>query len=267
MKWLRVVGVIFGAVAVTALGIDAADTLQGSRSTLLGQLAATGEGGCPSGMVAVPSATTFSCVDTYEASVGADCPVVDPANEIQTKQNVDDPDCTAVSVEERNPWRNVPREAAQLACARAGKRLPSNEEWQLIAAGTPDSQDACNIASGNSAVTGSRGSCVSAAGVFDAVGNVWEWTNEDVFDGQYNGRPLPEEGYVLQVDRGGIATLSGEAPSDLFGKDYFWSKSEGVYGIIRGGFYGSKSDAGVYTTHAATLPTFSGAGIGFRCVQ
>ncbi|MDC1205621.1 formylglycine-generating enzyme family protein, partial [Candidatus Pacebacteria bacterium] len=115
--------------------------------------------------------------------------------------------------------------------------------------------------------TGERAGCISAAGVFDAVGNVWEWTNDDVFDGSYNGRALPVEGYVRQVDRGGIATVSGTSSAELFGEDYIWSKETGVYAIMRGGFYASKDDAGVYAVHAATLPTMRGAAIGFRCVQ
>lgn len=267
MRWLKVGSVIFGAVAITALGIDAADTLQGSRTTLLGQLAATESGGCPEGMIAHPTAQTFTCVDKYEASVGEDCPIATPQNEFQTKDNIEDQDCGAVSRPEVTPWRHITREQAQLACARSGKRLPSNEEWQQFSAGTPDAEHTCNISSAAVRAGGSSPDCLSASGVFDAVGNVWEWTNEDVFDGQFNGRELPEEGYVVQVDRGGVATLTGDEASELFGEDYFWSKKEGSYGMMRGGFYGSKSDAGVYTTHAATLPTRAGAAIGFRCVK
>ena len=76
MKWLKVGGVIVGALIITALGIDAADTLQGSRNTLLGQLASSGEsGGCPAGMIKVSAATTFTCVDLYEAAPSNDCSV------------------------------------------------------------------------------------------------------------------------------------------------------------------------------------------------
>ena len=36
---------------------------------------------------------------------------------------------------------------------------------------------------------------------------------------------------------------------------------------MRGGYYSSRNDAGVYTTHAGTVPTMAGAAIGFRCIQ
>lgn len=267
MKLLKVGGVIFGAIILTALGIDAADTLQGSRSTLLGQLVATEDGGCPKGMTAVPAAPSFSCVDVYEASPDNACPSLGPANEFDTERNMESQACKAVSEAEVEPWRFITREQAQVACVRAGKRLPSNEEWQLVAAGTPDTDSSCNTKGSGASQTGVHTTCQSAAGVFDAIGNVWEWTNEDVFDGTFNGRTLPEEGYVLQVDRGGIATLTGTDSSDLFNEDYFWSESSGTYGVLRGGFYGSREDAGVYAAHAATLPTMTSAAIGFRCVQ
>lgn len=267
MKWLKVGGVVFGALVLTALGIDAADTLQGSRSTLLGQLVGARAGACPTGMIEVPAATTFTCVDKYEASPNASCPLATPNNELETNTNLADTTCGAASVAGVTPWRYVAREEAQLACVRSGKRLPTNEEWQLSAAGTPDSEADCNVSGSGVGQTGSKPACLSAAGIYDAVGNVWEWTHDDVFDGVYNGRTLPNEGYVTQVDRGGVATVSSSTPEELFGSDYFWSRAEGAYAMMRGGFYSSKTDAGVYAVHAATLPTMRGVAIGFRCVQ
>lgn len=264
---LKVGGVIFGALVITALGIDAADTISGSRSTMLGQLIATEGGVCPEGMQELPTANTFTCFDVYEASTGEDCMIAAPNNEIDSLKNTQDSNCNAASKEGAQPWTYISREGAQTACMRAGKRLPTNDEWQLIAAGTPDTQKDCVIDGRAANRTGQSGTCVSASGAYDAVGNVWEWTRDDVFDGTYNGRVLPSEGYVAQVDAGGVATLTSTTSLQMFGDDYFWSNEKGAYAIMRGGYYGSQSDAGVYTAHAATLPTMTGAAIGFRCVQ
>ncbi len=269
MKWLKVGGVIFFAVIITALGIDASDTLSGKGGTLLGQIISSENAGvCPTGMVQVTAAQTFTCVDLYEASVGEDCPVENPKNEIDSKQNIDTSTCGAASVKDVEPWRFVTREQASLACMRAGKRLPKSEEWYAFSAGTPDSALTCNINAGAHRKVGESAQCISAAGVFDAIGNVWEWTADDVINGVYEGRELPAEGYVTQVDASGVATLTNPAaPAELFYKDYLWSVKDGAFGILRGGFYGSEDDAGVYAVHARTAPTAAGTAIGFRCVQ
>jgi len=267
MKWLKVGAVVFGAVLITALGIDAADTLSGSRSTLLGQLIkAAPDGICPSGMVEVPMATTFKCADIFEASASRECPNSNPSNEQETQANMNNAECKAASAQKTDAWRYVTREQALTACLRAGKRLPQSGEWYLVSAGTPDSEQSCNISGSAPHKTGDKESCVSAVGVKDAIGNVWEWTSDDVIGGVYNGRALPPTGYVAQVDNGGVAVETSQNESAIFAKDFFWTQSEGAFGMMRGGFYGSKSDAGVYTIHADTPPTTSGTAIGFRCV-
>lgn len=267
MRAIKIGVVVLGAMSITALGIDAADTLTGNSSTLLGQLIHSDSSQCPEGMVFVQAGVTFHCADQYEASPATSCVSADPSNSKETLLNMSNTDCSAVSVAGKMPWRFITREQAQLACTRKNARLPSTKEWQLIAAGTPDEREACNIQSNDARLTGRDHNCLSAAGIYDAVGNVWEWTNDDVFDGTLEGRTIPEEGYVQQVDQGGVATETGDEPSELFGADYFWSEAAGVYALLRGGFYSSDEDAGVYTAHAATLPTTAGAAIGFRCVQ
>jgi hypothetical protein len=268
MKFLKIGGVVVLAAVLTALGIDASDTLSGSSDTLLGQLISSETKSlCPQGMVHVPSALTFTCVDIYEASADKNCPFPAPADERETKTNVDSQNCSAVSRNDVEPWRFITREQASLACMRAGKRLPESNEWYSFAAGTSEQKEACNIESESHQKTGQRESCVSALGVHDSIGNVWEWTLGDVIDGKYDGRDLPLDGYVTQVDSSGMATLVGDRASELFYDDYFWSSKNGVFGILRGGYYASRSDAGVYAAHARTSPTSFGTAIGFRCVQ
>jgi formylglycine-generating enzyme required for sulfatase activity len=69
---------------------------------------------------------------------------------------------------------------AEQACALSEKRLPTNQEWQRAAAGTPDppfddGATTCNLGNTFGPVpTGSRPGCVSSWGVYDLVGNVAE---------------------------------------------------------------------------------------------
>ena len=89
-------------------------------------------------------------------------------------------DIYAVSLPSVIPSANITWFQAQEACANAGKRLPTNAEWQVKANGTPDpgpdnGTTDCNSASDGLSLTGARGSCVSARGAFDMVGNLAEW--------------------------------------------------------------------------------------------
>src|SRR5262245_10262518 len=89
-------------------------------------------------------------------------------------------DIYAVSLPTETPSASITWFQAQEACANAGKRLPTNAEWQLGANGTPDSSTDngttdCDTATDGLALTGTRDSCVSARGAFDMVGNLAEW--------------------------------------------------------------------------------------------
>jgi len=224
-------------------------------------------GVCPAGMVEVGAGVTFTCVDQYEVSASDACTHLDPQSAQDSEVNLAIDNCQAVSQSKASPWRNVTRTQAALACAEVSKRLPTAEEWHRFVLGTPDSASECNVSKGTFSKTGAQENCISSSGIYDGVGNVWEWVSDDIFDGQYNGRKLPASGYVSQVDSGGVATVVDVNPQESHKEDYFWSEAEGVYAMMRGGFYGSKDDAGVFTAHAATLPDFSGAAIGFRCVK
>jgi formylglycine-generating enzyme required for sulfatase activity len=108
---------------------------------------------------------------------------------------------------------------------------------------------------------------VTGSGVYNAIGNVWEWVQGDVVDGVLNGASLPESGYVADIDRDGIAVRTESVPNSLYYSDYFWAEKTGEYGILRGGFYGSRSDAGLYSVQAKTAQSFASDAIGFRCVK
>lgn len=268
MKWGKVILVVFGALIVTALGIDAADTITGSKGTLLSQVITSGgEGRCPEGMSAVENMPTLACVDMYEASTAEKCPAQNPEQMLASIQNIESRDCVPVSKKDATPWRFVTRDQAMQMCARVGKRLPTNEEWYALSLGMASVETSCNVSSKSLVKTGSQDNCVSPHGAYDLVGNVWEWVSDDVINGSYKSSQIPGSGYVAQVDANGMATVVDNNPQELFGKDYFWSRSDGAYGIIRGGYYDSGTDAGVYTVHADTQPTTASIGIGFRCVK
>lgn len=265
LRVLKIGGGTLLALILTTFSIDATDTLSGKGGTLLAQLAGTKESVCEAGMIEVPGALTFSCVDEFEASA-QNCFISVPQNGYETEINISRGDCLPVSEARATPWVYVDREQAMLLCTKAGKRLPTATEWYEFTLGT--AADSCNSSSGVVTKSGEYDMCRSASGVYDGLGNVWEWVRDDVIDGVYQGRQLPETGYIVQVDTSGVATLTKNeegTPNDTSG--YLWTSKEGAFGIIRGGFYGSKDDAGLHTLHAQTAPTFSGAAIGFRCVK
>jgi len=180
-----------------------------------------------------------------------------------------------VSVPNAQPWSNVTQPQAADLCARAGKRLLSPGEWYVTARGTPDSasgvnEEQCNISSNRAdgpAPTGTGMRCVSDAGAYDMVGNVWEWVDGVVVHGVWNDTPLPQTGYVQGVDMYGMPHLTGSAADERFNSDRLWSDAQSDTGLMRGGYYGSGSNAGVYAVYAASPVSFYGDAVGFRCAQ
>ncbi len=263
MKWGKIVLVVFGALIITALGIDAADTIGGSEGTLLARVIQS-DTTCKDGMIPIEGVPGVSCVDKYEASPSTICDFVRPASVQQSEQNLSNSKCGASSREGVYPWTNITLPQAQHACAASGKRLPTSEEWYKIAFGTHEEK--CVVNATEPKILGDQ-SCESLVGAIDMVGNVWEWVEGDVYGNKIGNHTLPPEGYITGVTSSGLPATSQTGAGDtLFGDDYLWVKEEGTFNMIRGGFYGSESDAGVYTLNASVPIQFAVPGIGFRCV-
>jgi hypothetical protein len=264
--WFKVPLIIGGALVVTALGIDAADSLGGSRSTMLASImnTASNQVPCSSEMVPVWFETGFICVDRFEASVALSCVHQEPTGVMYTEDNLRDDDCMPESVASTLPWRYVTRTQAEQLCARAGKQLITPAVWYQAALGTTD--DTCNVA-GDLARTGAFSLCTSGVGAHDVVGNVWEWVTGDIVAGGYASRTLPLSGYVDQVDAAGVPLRTSSSSNDLYGRDYSWTIATSTTAMMRGGFYGGRSDSGLYSVHAGVLSDFASGAVGFRCMQ
>jgi formylglycine-generating enzyme required for sulfatase activity len=267
--------VVVFATVLSTLAINASDNFSNFTDSFLAMaLRGTEQGPCPQGMALIMSADGQFCIDKYEASAGDGCEFPSPATVRETTQNVNNPECKTVSKEGKQPWRFIAFHQAETMCVKSGKRLPTNKEWYQASIGTPDIYgrgSGCALgmsASKEPSLTGNHKVCVSASGVYDMIGNVWEWVDGVSEDGEYEERTLPVSGYVAEIDRGGVARRTDpDKPDPIFNDDYFWMDESEVRGMIRGGYWGNDTDAGIYGVNASILPTFSGTGVGFRCVS
>jgi len=263
-RGVRSLVVLAGVIMLTSFTIDATDSLDNSQSALSILARKVADTGCQSGMIEVSMSDKTICIDQYENSFSEDCPIGSPLSPLDTQKNVNEIECNSISKADLAPATNVTFHQAQNFCARREGRLPTSYEWYDAALGTPDT-NACNL-KGSLKTTGNSEECQSARGVFDMVGNAWEWVDSEVKDGHFEGSSLPPTGYVSEADRAGIAIKTGQKPSELFNQDYFWSTPEGSRVMMRGGFYSSGSDGGIYSVHADIEPLFTSAAVGFRCV-
>jgi hypothetical protein len=95
------------------------------------------------------------CIDKYEASVW----YVPPTQRLH-----------AASIRGVIPAGSINWFQAAATARNSLNRLPTNQEWQVAAPGTPDDISR-NVSSAGVANTGSLPACVSDVGAFDMVGN------------------------------------------------------------------------------------------------
>jgi serine/threonine protein kinase len=169
----------------------------------------------PSGMVYVPGGTF-----TMGRDNGAD-EAEQPGHEVTVKPFfIDKFEDLDVTDGEGNPLSSsLPRTGknwpeAESLCEGAGKRLPTEEEWEFAARGTDGriypwgnnwQVDSANAAGARKETThpGLYKKGASPFGAYDMVGNAWEWTASD-FRAYPGGRlPPGTAGGDLKVIRGG----------------------------------------------------------------
>jgi formylglycine-generating enzyme required for sulfatase activity len=267
--------VLIGAIGLTTLAINASDSFNIPGSSLLAGVGASKtQEHCPPDMVYVPESGGGFCIDRYETAAGGVCAHNDPMNQFETTKNLNNPLCVPVSKKGLRPWVNVPEHQALALCARVGKRLPSNREWYRAALGTPDAvsseKGACvldHIGQERADATGLHDQCVSSYGAYDMVGNVWEWIDASVGEGNYGGRTMPDEGYIGEADADGVPSNIATSSQPEFGGDYFFIDRAGIKGMFRGGFWGMTEKAGIFSINAASPMIFTGVAVGFRCVK
>ncbi len=145
---------------------------------------------------------------------------------------------------------------AQAACQNSRKRLPSNAEWQAAVAGTPnpgpdDGATTCRTTGSRAVATGSRAACVSSAGAFDMVGNLYEYVADWV---------------PRSTSCGSWATSVSPAPADQ--QCLAGASTTGEPGVlIRGGNFTSGTLAGPLAILGLYGPSGSSLAVGFRCAR
>ncbi|MFI5362086.1 MAG: PorV/PorQ family protein [Elusimicrobiota bacterium] len=253
------------AAAAAAAPAPAAVAVAGSNAARIAVAAPAAPAARPCVDPADPSGVMVPvgewCVDKYEASVWSTA-----TGGAEYGISSDDYPCTADgatcakgqsnaiyarSVKGVKPSASINWYRAAAACRNAGKELLPSVVWKEAAAGTPESNGGdqsgvlCNTDGLESSVSGVNAACVSAAGVENMVGSVWEWVAEQ---GSY--LPLDMKGHIISTD------LDGSVRDAVGAK---------VGAMVRGGSWDNGANARTTAVYSAETPLYEYISVGFRC--
>ena len=213
-----------------------------------------GKGSCPGNMSYIDKLGGY-CIDQYEAyNAGSS---------------------TAGSAPGKTPWASITQSAAKTACTNAGKHLCTSEEWlgaaniqgqvYYLPSDLSIAPYSCNTNSQcTPCLTGNSSECVSEEGVYDMVGNLYEWVDEvvDTVKPCNSG----SKGYCYANSTGGWQTSPNDN-TDKYGDDgaYFLANTASDRAVLRGGSWAYGAAAGVFSAILYTAPSGSHSDRGFRC--
>ena len=230
------------------------------------------------------------CVDKYEATVwsqqgaaGVQYPQANPRYPtwFPVTGNWTKP-LFAASVKGVQPSTFLTWFQAQQACALSGKRLLTNAEWQMAAAGTPDpglSGDGaitCNSNTPTALPTGAAAACVSRWGVRDMVGNVSEWVADWIQGGGVSANGSPYAQWAPNNHTRATPTYGDDIISGINESPYMEAPQTGYAisladampaAISRGGYWLGGTGNGVFALDAGHTPTSLDNATGFRCAR
>lgn len=276
--------------------LDSSTAFEGTMDSSTGKLNIGGSanGTCSSDMAYVDKLGGY-CIDKYEAS----CWNADGSyNYTSTDTSWDATDTDAALADGayagsslgKYPWVYISADEARTACSNAGKYLCTSEQW-LAAANVNGSiydlpsgangvwipsgaasGDACvtyynareqNLGpnNGDADGTGNHSRCVSAEGVYDMTGNVWEWTNETITV----VIPLATSSWHYINTTTMEWSLSSSADDGKYGGDGTYFGTAGTRAVLRGGLWGYGAYAGPFCAHLDLAPSHSACSVGFRC--
>jgi iron(II)-dependent oxidoreductase len=145
------------------------------------------------------------------------------------------------AVDPRHPVVHVDLPAAEAFAAWAGKRLPSEQEWEAAARGSDRERANLDHLAFGTAPAAAYGDAAADCGALQMLGNVWEWTSSD-----FVGYP-------------GFEAF----PYDEYSKVFFGPE----HTVLRGGAWATRRDVIRSTFRNWDLPIRRQIFSGLRCTR